>query len=70
MLLDVFVQLLQLALFFHVVFKFPGGAVVIDLSQLIFSIAEDFQLIVVIYLYSPAVIDLSVVVLLEYAVSG
>ena len=70
MLLDVFVQLLQLALFFHMGFKISGGAVVIDLRQLIFSIAEDIQQIVVVYLYSPAVIDLPVVVIFEYAVSG
>ena len=50
MLFAVFVQLLQLAFLRHVVFKFPGGAIVIDLRQLIFSIAEDFQLIVVVYL--------------------
>ena len=52
MLFAVFAQLLQLALFFHMGFKFSGGAVVIDLHQLIFAVAEDIQQIVVVYLYS------------------
>ena len=50
MLFAVFVYLLQLAFLLHMGFKISGGTVVIDLSQLIFAVAEDFQQIVVVYL--------------------
>ena len=69
MLFVVFVQLLQLTLFFHMGFKFSGGAVAIDLHQLIFSIAEDIQQIVVVYIYSPVLTDLLIVVFFENIVT-